>query len=168
MAPLAEGADEDELALLRLAASAELVTTAFHYRAKSAPALSAQEHRAFQKALFADQRHHSALVHVIGADAPVREDFDISFRRGTFGSRRRIAEIGSRLERIVLGIHLNATWAVKAPELRLLSARLAADEGGHLALLSAVGGGDLVGPPMPDAVDVEQASQVLAPYWGTG
>jgi Ferritin-like domain len=162
---LARAATEDDLALLRLAASAELVTTAFYYRAAGSPALGAAERRAFRRARYSDQRHYSLLVRAIGVDAPVKEDFDIGFRPRTFGTRRRIAETGSLLERAVLGIHLSAAAAISTPELRLFAARLAASEGRHLALLTQVAGGDIVGAPLPDPIDVERASEVLAPYW---
>lgn len=164
---VAGAATEDDLALLRLAASAELVTMAFYHRAKSSSAATSVDRRAFREALFADQRHYSLLVRAIGADAPVGEDFEIGFRRGTFASRSRIAEVGGRLERVVLGVHLNAASVLSTPELRLLAARLAASEGRHVALLASVAGGDLVGPPLADAIDVERASQLLAPYWGS-
>ena len=51
--------------------------------------------------------------------------------------------------------------ALSIPELRSLAARVAASEAAHLAFLA---GG--VGDALPRLLDLERATELLAPYWG--
>ena len=49
---------------------------------------------------------------------------------------------------------------------RAQAAELAASEAAHLTVLERLNGGSGLGAVLPKALDPEQASAALAPYWG--
>lgn len=160
------GATEEDLAWLRLSASAELVAAAFCAGAGRAPVLSRAERRRFREALAADRRHYGLLAAAIGADAPTESDFSIGFLRRTFASRARLLLVGARIKRALLGLNLGAAESISDPALRALTARIAASEAAHLSYLSSLAGGAVLGAAMPRVLGVEEATKELAPFWG--
>jgi hypothetical protein len=163
---LARAATDEDLAWLRLSASAELVATAFCVGAARARVLSRGERRRFREALAADSRHYGLLAAAIGADAPTESDFSIGFPRHTFGSRARLLAVGARIKRTLLGLNLGATESISDPQLRALTARIAASEAAHLSYLSSLAGGAVLGAAMPKVLGIEGATVELAPFWG--
>ena len=165
-AGVARAASEEDLAWLRLSASAELVAAAFCARAGRGLVLSRGERRRFREALAADRRHYGLLAAAIGADAPTESDFSIAFRRRTFGSRTRLLAVGARIKRTLVGLNLGATEGVSDPSLRALTARIAVSEAAHLSYLSSLAGGPVLGAAMPRVLGVEEATKELGPFWG--
>ena len=165
-AGVARAASEEDLAWLRLSASAELVATAFCAAARRALVLSRGERRRFREALAADRRHYDLLAGAIGADAPRESDFSIGFRGRTFESRARLLTVGAHVKRTLVGLNLGATEGVSDPALRALTARIAASEAAHLSYLSSLAGGAVLGAAMPRVLGVEEATKELAPFWG--
>jgi hypothetical protein len=162
----ARAATEEELAWLRLSASAELVAEAFCAGAARARVLSRGERRRFQEALSADRRHYALLAAAIGPEAPVESDFSIGFRRRTFGSRAHLLAIGARIKRTLVGLNLGATAAMSDGALRALMARIAASEAAHLSYVSSLAGGAVLGAAMPRVLGIEAATEELGPFWG--
>ena len=162
----ARAATEDELAWLRLSASAELVAEAFCAGAAGARALSRAERRRFREALAADRRHYGLLAAAIGPDVPTELDFSIGFRRATFRSRARLLAVGARIKRTLVGLNLGATEAISDAGLRALTARIAASEAAHLSYVSSLAGGAVLGAAMPGVLGIERATQELTPFWG--
>lgn len=165
-AGLARAATEEDLAWLRLSASAELVAAAFCAAGARARVLSPGERRRFREALTADRRHYILLAAAIGADAPTESDFSIGFPRRTFGSRARLLAVGARIKRTLVGLNLGATESISDPGLRALTARIAASEAAHLSYLSSLAGGAVLGAAMPRVLGIEGATAGLAPFWG--
>ena len=163
---VAGAATEEDLAWLRLSASAELVAEAFCAEAGRARLLSRGERRRFGAALAADRRHYGLLAAAIGVDAPSESDFSIGFPRRTFGSRARLLAVGTRIKRTLVGLNLGATESISDPALRALTARIAASEAAHLSYLSSLSGGAVLGAAMPRVLGVEGATKELAPFWG--
>lgn len=160
-APARADAAEGDSAILRLAASAELVANSFYYRALETHRFAAQERRLLQAARAADQSHYTLLVRAIGADAPVASDFALGFPAAAFASRRATLALGVRIERGLLGIYAAAAGALQDPDLRVLAARLAASEATHLAFLGAPASGPL---PEAPALDLATGSAFFDPY----
>lgn len=152
----ARAAEEDDLVLLRLAASAELVLTAFYYRARASRRFDARERAAFVEAQRAHGEHHRALARAIGPGAPTAVDFEIGFDADSFASRERVYGLRSRLESALVGVHLFAAAQLSTPELRALAAGAAAS--------CATYAGEL--PAFPAALDVEAGSAAFTRYWG--
>jgi hypothetical protein len=163
---VARGSLEEDLALLRLAASAELVVNAFYYRAVASRRFDRAERARLRAARFADQVHYTELVKAIGADAPSAADFELGFPEAAFRSRRSILRLGVALESELRGVYLLAAERVESPVLRKLAASAAASEAAHVGSLEELLGGDALGAPLPRASAVEAATEVFAPYWG--
>lgn len=159
-------ATEDELAWLRLGASAELVAEALCASAARTQALSRGERRRFGETLAADRRHYELLAAAIGADAPTETDFSIGFRRGTFASRSRLLGVALRIKRTLVGLNLGGAAAISDSGLRALTARIAASEAAHVSYLSSLAGHGVLGAALPKPLNMEQATEQLAPFWG--
>ena len=159
-------ATEDELAWLRLGASAELVAEALCAGAARARPLSRGERRRFREALAADRRHHELLASKIGVDAPTEADFSIGFPRGTFASRDRLLGAALRIKRTLVGLNLGAAAAISDSGLRALAARIAASEAAHLSYLSSLAGHGVLGAALQRPLNMEQATEQLTPFWG--
>jgi hypothetical protein len=163
-APSVRAAPDEDLALLHLAASAELVLSPFLYRAITSRRFDRDERRALRAARAADQRHYSELVAAIGSDAPVPADFELRLPKRAFATRRATVDLGLTLERTVVGVYMTLTTSLQDTGLRALASRVGASQATHLSLFSTLAGRGQVAAP--EAVDVERASEVLAPYWG--
>jgi hypothetical protein len=164
----AGAATEEELAWLRLGASAELIAAAFCGRAARSRALDQVERRRFAEARLADRRHYGRLAAAIGPDAPVEVDFSIGFPAGTFASRPRIVEVGLRVKHAIVGLNLGAAAAIGEGRLRALAARIAAAEMTHVAHLTSLAGRSALREALPRALEQEQATDRLAPFWDGG
>ena len=132
---------DDDLSLLRLAASAELVATAFYARAARRPSFSAAERRLLLRAREIDLRHYRLLAAQIGAEPPRGSDLDISFPAAAFRRTTGILGLGQIVEKTLRGIYLHGAAVHSSPELRAQSASLAASEAAHLTVLERLSGG---------------------------
>lgn len=164
--PAAAADTEADLALVRLALSAEVLADAFYARASGSAAFSEGEQQALRAARFTEQRHYGVLVQSIGPGAPAPGDFAIDFPEGTFASRARTAALGVVLEKALVGAYLGAIDAFSSAELRARAARIVASEGMHLGFLSGLERGAPIGDPFPRALDIEGAANALAPFFG--
>jgi hypothetical protein len=163
-APAAQAAPEEDIALLRLAAAAELVLHPFLYRAVVSRRFDHDERGALRAARLADQRHYTELVPAIGPEAPVVDDFSIAFPARAFADRASIVTLGLSLERTLVGIYLSAVTSLQDAGLRALASRIGASQATHLSLFSTLAGRGPLAAPTP--VAVERATELLAPYWG--
>lgn len=157
---------EDDLSLLRLAASAELVATAYYARAASRSSFSPAEKRLLLRARQIDLDHYRLLVAQIGTEPPRASDLDISFPAAAFRRTTGVLGLGQIVEKTLRGIYLHGAAVHTTPELRAQSASLAASEAAHLTVLERLNGGSGLGAVLPQALDPEQASAALGPYWG--
>ena len=165
VAPLAAWAvSEEDLALVRLGTSGELLADAFLFQALRARSLAPGERRLLGRARDDDRRHYAVLAEAIGPDAPSFGDFEIGFPPATFRSRGRLLAVGRELKRALVGVHLYAAAAVADAGLRGTVARIAANEASQLAALSRLAGAPPL-PALPEPVDEETATAVFAPYW---
>ncbi len=165
-APSVLPASDNDLVLLRLAASSEIVEDAYYARALRARGFTRSEQEQMRRAQTADRRHYTALAQAIGGSTPTAEDFDLTFAANAFSSRNRAASTGLLLERVSQGIYIAAAAALEDPVLRRLAATFAASEASNLSFLSVVRGGAAVRTTLPEPLDVEQATAVLTPFWG--
>ena len=157
---------DDDLSLLRLAASAELVATAYYALAARRTSFSAGERRLLLRARQIDLDHYRLLVGQIGTEPPRASDLDISFPSAAFRRTTGVLGLGQIVEKTLRGIYLHGAAAHTTPELRSQSASLAASEAAHLTVLERLNGGSGLGAVVPQALDPEQASAALGPYWG--
>jgi hypothetical protein len=156
---------EDDLAVLRLAASAELVATAFYARAARLRSFSPGVRRLLLRAREIDLRHYRLLAGQIGTNPPRATDLDISFPAAAFRRRTGVLGLGQIIEQTLRGIYLHGASVHTTPGLRAQAASLAASEAAHLTVLERLNGGSGLGAVQPQAIDPERASVALAPYW---
>jgi hypothetical protein len=157
---------EGDLAILRLAASAELLAQDFYSRAIAARKFE-RDDRAYLAAARANERaHYDSLAQAIGTGPPVPDDFQFTYARNAFTSAKSIARLGVSLETAFVGTYVGAAGALETTALRVVAAQIGASEATHLSVLSELDGGDPIGPPFPAALDVEQASAALDPFLG--
>lgn len=157
---------EGDLAIARLAASAELLAQDFYTRAINAKKLAKEDRPYLSAALANERQHYDALAKVIGTGAPVAGDFEFTYATGAFKSVESITKLGVALETAFVGAYVGAAGAIETPELRVVAAQIGASEATHLSVLSQIRGDQPVGPAFPQALTVEQASTALDPFLG--
>jgi hypothetical protein len=113
-----------------------------------------------------DREHYAALAGLLGDTPPVAEDFYFYYPAKAFSSRARIADTGTALETALAGIYLGAVGTLGGADLRTLAAQLAASDARHAGVLAGMTGGDPAGAAFPTSLDVEQATELLAPWLG--
>jgi hypothetical protein len=162
----AEEPTEGDLAVVRLAASAELLAQAFYTEAIGSKKFTKEEEAYFQKALANEKEHYDTLANVLGDAAPLAADFAFAFPKDTFSRRGRILRLGTALETVFVGTYAGAAGTLTVADLRTVAAQIAASESRHLSVIADLRGSSPVGPAFPPAFDVEQASAVLDPFFG--
>ena len=158
----ARAASEEELALLRVSAAAELTLATYYLRAASSGRFVPAERRRLRAWRKGSQRSYSELVRAIGADAPTRADVQIAFPRSAFASRKAALRLGSTLERTAAGVGAHAAARIGDEPLRRLAARLATTHSVRAGALAAVGGLTVT---VPRPLDEEAATAALGRYW---
>jgi demethoxyubiquinone hydroxylase (CLK1/Coq7/Cat5 family) len=157
---------EGDLAIVRLAASAELLAQAFYTGALGSKKFTQEEQGYLEKALANEKEHYDALAKVLGDTAPVADDFEFVFPKDTFSLRGRMLRVGTVLETVFVGTYAGAAGTLTLPEQQTVAAQIAASESQHLSVISDLRGGSPVGPSFPQTFDVERASAVLDPFFG--
>jgi demethoxyubiquinone hydroxylase (CLK1/Coq7/Cat5 family) len=165
-ARVAQEPTEEDLATVRLAASAELLAQAFYTGALGSKKLSEAESGYLQRALANEKEHYDALAKVLGETAPVADDFEFAFPEDVFSRRGRMLRFGTVLETVFVGIYAGAAGSLTDAGLRTVAAQIAASESQHLSVLRGLRGASPVGRAFPQTFDIEQASAVLDPFFG--
>lgn len=158
------GADDGDLALVRLSVGFELLSLAFYRRLLTAKLVAADERAAAERAVANEHDHYNVLAPVVGPSVAQDGDLAYAFPRDTFTSRAGAASFAVELETATLGSYLGAAPALQSTELRGLFARIAASEAQHLSFASRLGGGRIVGIAFPNPLDIAQASDALDRY----
>ncbi len=157
---------EEDLALIRLAASAELLAREFYTRAIASGHFDHEERGYLGAARGNETAHYNALKDVLGATAPVADDFQFTLPGKSFGSKAACVQLGISLETAFVGAYLGAVNALQTATLRTVAGQIAASEAMHLSVFSDLANGHPVGAPFPAALDIEQATDALAAYLG--
>jgi demethoxyubiquinone hydroxylase (CLK1/Coq7/Cat5 family) len=157
---------EGDLAIVRLAASAELLAQAFYTGAVGSKKFTQEEQGYLEQALANEKEHYEALAKVLGDTAPIADDFEFAFPNDTFSLRGRMLRLGTVLETVFVGTYAGAAGTLTVPGLQTTAAQIAASESQHLSVIRDLRGGSPVGPSFPQTFDVEQASAVLDPFFG--
>jgi hypothetical protein len=165
-AAAADPPGEGDLAVVRLAASAELLAEAFYNGCITAKTFEPDERDYLVDARRNEREHYAALAAVLGTGAPVASDFQFAFPPRVFATRRSAAKLGAGLESAFVGAYLGAVQALQSAELRSVAAQIATSEAQHLSVMAGIAGRSPIGPSFPAAFDVEQASAALEPSLG--
>lgn len=157
---------EEDMAIVRLGAAAELLAIDFYSRAIASRHFSAVERGYLGEARSAERAHYAALAALLGDTPPMADDFRFTYPAKTFTTAERISALGVKLETIFVGVYLGAADALVDPGLASLAAQLAAAEARHAGVIDSMAGSVSAGADFPTPLDVEQATDALAPYLG--
>jgi hypothetical protein len=152
-----------DVAIAKLAATAELLAIDFYTRALAAKHLKGDEASYLGAALGNEQAHYAALKAVLGSAAPAGLKF--RYPASAFASRAHIGALGQALETAFVGAYMGAVTALKSNALKGVAAEIGACESRHLSVMSNIAAGSIVpAPNLPTVLTAAQATKALAPF----
>ena len=156
----------DDVAIAKLAATAELLAIDFYGMAIDSGLFKADVLVYMTAAKQNEQDHYDALAGVLKAEAP--KGLTFVYADGTFASTASIATTGIALETAFVGAYMGAISALSDNKLKVVAAKIGANEGQHLTTLKSVGaGGTLVpNPSLPQVLTAAEATAAVTPFLG--
>jgi ferritin-like protein len=116
----------------------------------------------FQAALQNEKDHKAFLGNALGKKAP--SGLTLTIPASALKSGQTVLNFGVALETAFVSTYLGAVGTLSSPELKLVAAKVAANEATHFSFFDAAAGGHGVLPSLPATVTVAQAAKVLTPY----
>ena len=165
--PTMSGAQpEDDVAIAKLAATAELLAIDFYGMGIASGLFTADVLAYMTAAKQNEQDHYDALAMVLGKEAP--KGLTFTYPDGTFASATSIATTGSALEEAFVGAYMGAVTALSDNGLKKVAAQIGANEAQHLTTLkSLAAGGTLVpNPSLPKVLTAAEATAAVTPFLG--
>ena len=157
------GAASGDVAIAKLAATAELLAIDFYSMAIASGKLSGDQLAYLQSARLNEQAHYKALAGVLGSGAP--KGLKFKYPSGTFGAKKSIAATGTALETAFVGAYMGAVTALKDNTLKGVAAQIGANEAQHLTIFNFIGAGALVAnPAFPKVLTAAQATKAVTPF----
>jgi len=163
----ADAPPDIDLANARLLVAIELLLADFYRRALKADRFGAAGRDAFGRALFNETEHLAAVSKILtgaGQTPAASGDIDFSYPAAAFASRRGVAHLGMKLERLALGAYLGAVASVQSQALKVPLAQIAACEARHLTVLSGDATGHGLDESFGDPIPIDEASNALGEY----
>lgn len=141
------GATDNDVAIAKVAATAELLAIDFYGRCISTGVFGGRRERYLRGARQNEIDHYQALASLIGPDAP--KDLTFTYPAGTFATRTAAAKTGIALETAFIGAYLGAVGALSSDDLKTTAATIGANEQGHFIVFTDILTGLPVGPSFP-------------------
>ena len=116
----------------------------------------------FQQALDNEKAHKAFLGSALGAKAPTGLTLKIPASALTSGEA--VLNFGVALETAFVSTYLGAVETLQSADLKVVAAKVAANEATHFSFFDAAAGGHGVLPSLPATVTIAQAATVLTPY----
>jgi len=116
----------------------------------------------FQRALADEQAHLAYLGSALGAKAPT--GLTLQIPKSAVKSGQAVLNFGVALETAFVETYLGAVETLSSDELKIVAAKVGANEATHFSFFDAAAGGHAVLPALPTTVTVDQAATVLTPY----
>ena len=116
----------------------------------------------FQAALQNEKDHKAFLGNALGSKAPT--GLTLTIPASALKSGQTVLNFGVALETAFVSTYLGAVGTLKSAELKLVAAKVAANEATHFSFFDAAAGGHGVLPSLPTTVTVAQAATVLTPF----
>ena len=116
----------------------------------------------FRAALENEKAHKAFLGAALGAKAPKGLHFKIPASALTTG--QSVLNFGVALERAFVETYLGAVESLSSADLKVVAAKVAANEATHFSFFDAAAGGHGVLPSLAPTVTIAQAATVLTPY----
>jgi rubrerythrin len=156
----------DDVAIAKLAATAELLAIDFYGMSIDTGIFKADELAYLSAARQNEQDHYDALAKVLGAMAP--KNLTFTYPAGTFDSDKSIADTGTALETAFVGAYMGAIPALKDNGLKKVAAQIGANEAQHLTTFKSLGAGGMLvpNPSFPKALTAAEATAAVTPFLG--
>ncbi len=156
----------DDVAIAKLAATAELLAVDFYGMGIDSGFFKADVLAYMQAARQNEQDHYDALAEVLGAEAP--KDLTFVYPDGTFATAKSIADTGVALETAFVGAYMGAISSLSDNGLKKVAAQIGANEAQHLTTLKSLGAGNKLvpNPSLPDVLTAEEATAAVTPFLG--
>ena len=109
----AMGAATDDVAIAKLAATAELLAMDFYTRALKSKQITKSDELGYMSSALANEKaHYAALKGVLKGATPAGVKF--KYPAGAFASRKSIGQLGMALETAFVGAYMGAVTALKS------------------------------------------------------
>ena len=152
-----------DVAIAKLAATAELLAIDFYTKAIASKQLKGDELSYLGGALGNEQAHYAALKAVLGAATP--KGLSFKYPTGSFASRHSIGALGQALETAFVGAYMGAVTALQSNTLKGVAAEIGACESRHLSVLSNIAAGSIVpAPNLPKVLSAKAATAAVSPF----
>ena len=158
----ASAAGAGDVAILKVAATAELLAIDFYTRALAARRFIGDEKDYLRDARANERDHYAALAKAIGSGAP--KGLKFTYPAGAFKSRKATAKLGVALETAFVGAYLGAVTAFESNDLKGVAGQIGASEAQHLSVFSDIAKDDPVGISFPKALTAAQATKAVTPF----
>jgi len=156
-------ASSGDVAIAKLAATAELLAIDFYTRAIASKQLKGDELSYLGGALGNEQAHYAALKGVLGSATPSGLKF--TYPAGSFASRHSIGALGEALETAFVGAYMGAVTALQSNDLKGVAAEIGACESRHLSVLTNIASNMIVpAPNLPEVLTAAQATKAVSPF----
>jgi hypothetical protein len=152
------GVDED-LAEVRLVCATKRLTITWYTDWVDSQLASAKDAPWLLTFRKQEEQSYAALAPLLGATAPVDDDFDFVFPPGALKSTNNARTLGVSLERLALGIELGAASRIGDPLVAGPVAAIAATNAMHIALFTSA-----LTASLPVALPADDASTQLGEY----
>jgi hypothetical protein len=154
-----------DVAIAKLAATAELLAIDFYTKAIASKQLKGDELSYLGGALGNEQAHYAALKGVLGSATP--KGLSFKYAANAFGSRKSIGTLGEALETAFVGAYMGAVTALRSNDLKGVAAEIGACESRHLSVLTNIAANGIVpAPDLPKVLTAAQATKALSPFIG--
>jgi hypothetical protein len=152
-----------DVAIAKLAATAELLAIDFYTKAIASKQLKGDELSYLGGALGNEQAHYAALKGVLGAATPTGLKF--KYPAGSFASRHSIGTLGEALETAFVGAYMGAVTALKSNTLKGVAAEIGACESRHLSVLTNIAHSMIIpAPSLPEVLTAAEATKAVTPF----
>lgn len=162
---IALGQTNQDADIAKLAATAELLAADFYTRAIRArrggrPVFRGNASKYLKAARKNEIEHYEALAALLGDSAP--KDLSFKYPAGTFKSATSVFKLGSVLETAFIGAYLGQLNNLSTPELRLIAAQIAVNEGAHLGFFNSSLGKAVA--TLPKTITAQQAADAVGGF----
>jgi rubrerythrin len=158
------GAAKGDVAIAKLAATAELLAIDFYGKAIGT-GLFTGDVLAYMTAARQNERdHYDALAKVLGSAAP--KNLTFTYPASALRSAKGVASTGAALETAFVGAYIGAVQALQDDGLKAVAGRIGANEAQHLTTLKRLeAGGTLVpNPSVPKGISAKEATAAVTPF----
>ena len=118
----------------------------------------------FQAALADEKAHKAALAGVLGSKTPKLTNASFTIPSSVLKTGQTLLNTGVALETAFVEAYLGASSTLSSADLRLVAAKIAANEATHFSFFDAAAGGHGVLPAVPSTATIPATVNKLKPF----